>query len=102
MDFETFKQMAHSLERLTAHLSLSNQVRKFPAYRNLLAAGESVRPFIIDMLRDGDRWPVWFMLLRELTPDMNPVSKEDKGNLEKMAQAWIRLAEVKGWKRKSC
>lgn len=95
-DYEKFQRLLTSLERLKTYMSFV-QLRKFPAYQNIIAMGDTARPFIIDLLRDGDYWPGWVTILRELTPTMDPVTIREKGDAAGEARAWIRLADVKGW-----
>jgi len=95
-DYEKFQRLLTSLERLKTYMPFA-QLKNFPAYQNILVMGDAARPFIIDLLRDGDHWPGWITLLRELTPTMDPVTIHERGNIAEEAKAWCRLADVKGW-----
>ena len=95
-DYEKFRHLRTSLERLATYMTL-DKLKKFPAYHNIIAMGDAARPFIIGILREGDCWAGWFVLLRELTPDMDPVANHEQGSPEAMARAWLRLADIKGW-----
>jgi hypothetical protein len=60
--------------------------------------GKGVVPFIISELRaDGEEPDHWFWALRILT-DVDPVRPEDRGDIVKMANAWLEWAEKEyGW-----
>lgn len=68
-------------------------------YQKIIAMGEVAIPLIIFHLRsEGDEPDHWFWALRVLT-EVNPVADEDRGNVVKMAQAWLGWAEAQGYAR---
>jgi hypothetical protein len=69
-----------------------------PAYQKIIGMGKGVVPFIISELRaDGEEPDHWFWALRILT-DVDPVRPEDRGDIVKMANAWLEWAEKEyGW-----
>ena len=59
---------------------------KHPAYERIIGMGEPAIPLILKELdREVDHW---FPALREIT-GFSPIPEESKGNLAKMAQAWL-------------
>ena len=69
-----------------------------PAYQKIIGMGEKAIPFIISTLRaDGDEPDHWFWALRVLT-GLDPVKDGERGDIVRMAQAWLRWAEeTYGW-----
>ena len=96
VNYSQFRHLRTSLEGLSVYMSL-DKIKRFPAYKNIIAMGDVAKPFIMDILREGDRWMGWFTLLHELTPDMNPVADHERDDPEAMVRAWLKLAEIKGW-----
>lgn len=95
--YEEFCQMVAAIERMTAHLSSLGKAKQFPAFQNILAMGDTARTFIFREMRRGDwRW-LWFELLAELVPGVNPVSEWQRGKIDEMSAAWLKLAEIKKW-----
>ncbi len=63
-----------------------------PSYQQIIAMGERVIPFILRELEDeGDEPDLWFWALQVLTEN-DPVSDEARGNMKKMADAWLDWA----------
>jgi hypothetical protein len=68
-----------------------------PSYQKLIALGAVAIPLILSKLRsEGDEPDHWFWALRALT-DFDPVPDQDRGQIEKMAQAWLRWGEQQGY-----
>ncbi len=65
-----------------------------PAYQKIIGMGKSSLPLIIRELR---REPGhWFWALFSIT-GVDPVSPNDRGNIQKMTTAWIQWAEQNGY-----
>jgi len=63
-----------------------------PSYQRIIAMGERVIPFILRELEsEGDEPDMWFWALQVLTGN-DPVSDEARGNMKKMADAWLDWA----------
>jgi hypothetical protein len=71
-------------------MASATQMAMCPAYQRIIAMGEKAVPMILSELKsEGDKPDHWFWALRILT-GANPVTDSDRGNLPKMAQAWLR------------
>jgi len=81
----------------TATSSVTEMVTH-PAYQKIIGMGGKAVPFILSELRaDGEEPDHWFWALRVLT-DVDPVQLEDRGDIVKMAKAWLEWAEKEyGW-----
>lgn len=58
-----------------------------PSYLKIIAMSDLALPFLLQELRH--RPDHWFTALRAIT-DVNPVPDEDRGNIRKMAAAWVQ------------
>lgn len=64
-----------------------------PAYQEIIGLGREGLPLILKELeREVDHW---FWALRAIT-GMDPVAPSDRGDLGKMADAWLRWARSQG------
>jgi hypothetical protein len=78
----------------TAYLSSSTRITGHPAYRELIALGPTALPFLFrDLERTGDGH--LSKALAEMT-GARPVPTEDRGNVRKVADAWLRWARENG------
>jgi hypothetical protein len=65
-----------------------------PAYQEIITMGQEVVPLL---LRDLEQEPDhWFAALRAIT-GAHPVPPEDRGDLHKMAAAWLRWGKDNGY-----
>ena len=74
----------------TAYLSSSTQITGHPAYQELIALGPAALPFLFrDLEQTGDGH-----LSKALTAitGAHPVAVEDRGNVRKVADAWLHWA----------
>jgi hypothetical protein len=83
-------------------MPLSSYVERIlhPAYQKILVLGKRTVPLIMDEIRDMPN--DWFWALRMLT-DVDPVEAGDAGNMQAMANAWLRWWEVSGpeWQQRN-
>jgi hypothetical protein len=64
-----------------------------PSYQRIIAMGPTVIPLILRRMEsEGDEPDMWFWALRVLT-DVDPISESDRGDIAKMARAWLRWAQ---------
>jgi hypothetical protein len=64
-----------------------------PAYLSIMAMGPDALPLLLGQLRsEGDNPDHWFVALHYITGQLDPVPAEDKGNMAKMARAWLEWA----------
>ena len=68
-----------------------------PAYQSLLGMGPDVVPLLLKQLRsEGDKPDHWFWALKAIT-GADPVSANDRGNLKRMAAAWLEWGSLQGY-----
>jgi hypothetical protein len=94
---ETVEQRLRRLEAAwkadTAFLSDAGRIIGHPAFREIVALGDDVVPFL---LRDLETAPgLWVWALPEIT-GVDPVPPPDRGNIRKMSEAWVKWARQKG------
>ena len=78
----------------TAYLSSSTQITGHPAYQELIALGSAALPFLfrdLEQTSDGHLSKA----LATIT-GAHPVAAEDRGNIRKVAEAWLRWAKENG------
>ena len=65
-----------------------------PAYQSILGMGPDVVPLLLNQLRsEGDKPDHWFWALKAIT-GADPVSANDRGNLKRMAAAWLEWGSL--------
>ena len=91
---QEFRKLAETWKRDTRYQSSVANIAANPAYQAIIAMGWDAVPLI---LRDLRREPHhWFTALREIT-GARPIAYEDRGHIEKMAEAWIPWGKSKGY-----
>jgi len=90
---EEFLRLAKKWKDATVFSSSVLEMATHPAYQQIIGMGACAVPFILDEL--ARRPDHWFWALKAITAE-DPVLEEDRGDLVKMAQAWLRWAEEKG------
>lgn len=64
-----------------------------PAYLSILAMGKEAIPLLLGQLRlEGDDPDHWFVALYH-TAEVDPIPDQDKGDMAKMSEAWLKWAE---------
>jgi hypothetical protein len=92
---QKFQRLAAVWRAETGHLSSTTQMFNHPAYREIIGMGEEVVP---SLLRDLEKEPDhWFAALKAIT-GAQPVPSEDRGRIDKMAEAWLRWAKDHGYR----
>jgi len=90
---DKFQRLAKKWKQETSHLSSTSRVSMHMSYQSIIGMGMPVVPIILEELkREPDHW---FWALMAITEE-NPVLEEDRGYLDKMAEAWIE------WGKKRC
>jgi len=97
---ETVEQRVHRLLRTwreqTAYHSSSTQVTGHPAYQELMTIGPTALPFLFrDLQQTGDGH--LSKALMALT-GADPVPAEDRGQIRKVADGWLRWARENGYR----
>jgi hypothetical protein len=67
-----------------------------PAYQQIIGMGEDVIPLILWELEKTPNH--WFWALRAIS-DEDPVKPEERGNIHKMAQSWLKWGKEHGYRR---
>src|SRR5437763_16080588 len=91
---EKFQRLAEEWHQAVAH-HFSSRIRdNHPAYREIIEMGSAVVPLLLRDLANNRRH--WFAALTAIT-GANPVPNEDAGNIDKMAEAWLRRGREHGY-----
>jgi hypothetical protein len=70
-----------------------------PAYQGIIGMGEAAIPLILASLRaEGDEPDHWFWALRSIVGE-DPIKDEDRGDIVKMASAWLEWGCQQGYVR---
>jgi hypothetical protein len=89
-----FVELANRWHEETDYLSSPSRITNNDTYLKIISMGESVIPFILRDLqeRGGD----WYRALRILS-DTDQVPVEDRGDVPRMKEAWLRWGHDKGY-----
>lgn len=88
-----FERLAEQWHDETGHMSSAISFTQHPAYLRIVAMGPAVVPFILEDLKRTRAH--WFVALRLITGE-NPVEPKDKGNVQRLADAWIAWGRQRG------
>jgi hypothetical protein len=92
---QRFRRLEAIWEADTLVLSDPVRITEHWAFQDILRMGEAVVPL---MLRDLEREPhLWVWALPRIT-GASPVAPEERGNIRKMSEAWLRWAKEKGYR----
>ena len=90
-----FRRLAAVWRAETGHLSSARKIAAHPAYQQIVALGSAVVPLLLaDLERQPDHW---FVALERIT-GANPVPPEDRGDVARMAQDWLRWGREAGYR----
>jgi len=95
---EAFYILAEQWRRETGMLSSVSRKVKHPAYQKIIAMGEKALPFILRELRDHPA--NWFGALKAIAAE-SPVILDEKHDLQKLREAWLRWGEERGYLEKA-
>lgn len=90
-----FRTLAEQWTRETSGFPRVKDRIKHPAYLKIINLGECVIPYILTELKN-DEPDHWFEALYQITHN-DPIPPEDRGNVRKMADAWIRWGRQRQW-----
>lgn len=88
-----FNELAEQWHDETGHMSSATSFTQHPAYLRIIGMGPAVVPFILEDLRRTQAH--WFVALRLITGE-NPIKPEDKGKVQRLADAWIAWGRERG------
>ncbi len=90
-----FRRLAETWQKAVAHHSSSSIRNNHPAYQEIIALGPAVVPFLLrDLEANGNHW---FWALNVIT-GASPVPAEDRGNIAKVTEAWLRWGRENGYR----
>jgi hypothetical protein len=90
-----FQHLASVWHAETAFISSSNEIVAHPAFQEIVGMGSAAVPLLLQELES--RPGHWHRALRLIT-GADPVPVEDRGNLEKAAEAWLRWGREHGYR----
>jgi len=89
-----FQKLAAQWMEETSSSSILAKRLAHPAYQRIVGMGKPVISILLDELSERPNW--WFHALRSIT-GVDPVLAEDRGNLDRMAAAWIAWGRSNGY-----
>ncbi|MEJ7593845.1 MAG: hypothetical protein WKF77_20080 [Planctomycetaceae bacterium] len=90
---ERFTALRDDWKSKTRHLSNTGQISLVFSYQSIIGMGPAVVPLILaELEREPDHW---FWALEAITGE-NPVNKDDAGNIEASANAWVEWGRQNG------
>ena len=96
-----FEELKVRWKKETSILSSITSIVAHPAYREIIALGMPVLPYILDEMERRPGW--WFDAIMEIT-DIDPLEhqqhrqEELAGNLDRLTKAYLEFAEERGWR----
>ncbi len=91
---EVFRTSSAEWRSAVAHLSSTTRRVQHPAYQRIIASGQNVVPLLLRELKERPNH--WIAALRVLT-GADPVPPSDRGKIDRMAEAWLRWGEERGY-----
>ena len=84
---ERFDELADEWVQETRFQSSATEIAIHPAYQQIIGMGPAVLPLILDRL--AQRTEHWFWALAAISGE-DPVDPMDAGQVEAMAESWLR------------
>src|SRR5262245_50941992 len=91
---EKFRRLATVWRAETAYVSSSSDLVADPAFQEIVGMGPAVVPLVLREL--ANRTGHWHRAHRRIT-GADPVAPEDRGNLDRMAEAWLKWGKEQGY-----
>lgn len=89
-----FRELVRQWKQATLLMSSITDMATHPAYQQMIGMGQTALPLILEELRrEPDQW---FWALKAITGE-DPVPQADRGNLPRMAHAWLAWAKDHGY-----
>jgi hypothetical protein len=92
---QQFAQLADTWKQETAFQSNITKKAIHPAYQRIIGMGPEAIPLILEEFRRV-RLDDWFWALTAITGE-NPITEDIAGNVQSMAEAWLRWGRAKGY-----
>lgn len=90
---EKFKELLIKWKAETLFSSSITQIINNDSYLEIIKMGKKIVPFI---LRELEKEPNHLFFALRMITNEDPISDEDRGDLEKMAKAWVRWGKERG------
>jgi hypothetical protein len=90
-----FQSLADKWRKETAHISSIAKMVMHPSYQSIIGMGPDIVPLLLRELKQQDP-DHWFWALAAITRE-NPIEPQDAGDTAKMAEAWVRWGEERGY-----
>ncbi len=91
---EALERLANEWRAETAFMSSVTDMAMHPAYQRIIGMGQPVVPYLLrELAMKPDHW---FWALKAIT-DVDPVPACDRGNIQRMADAWVRWGKQQGF-----
>ncbi len=87
---ERFRSLANMWRNDTRTTSSVTEMAMHPAYQRIVGFGRDALPFLVRELAESSEH--WFWALKSIT-GANPVTPEDRGRIDSMAEAWLLWAK---------
>ncbi len=89
-----FDRLAEEWRAAARYVSSLSQMVTHPAYQRIIGMGSQAIPFLLERLsREPNHW---FWALKSIAGE-DPVSEEERGNLEAMSHAWLTWGRQHGY-----
>jgi hypothetical protein len=86
-----FHALAARWREETGVISSMTELVQHPAYQEIIGMGWDVVPLLLRELEERPHH--WFWALKVITGE-DPVKPEQRGDLEQMAEAWLRWSRI--------
>lgn len=89
---EKFSRLTHQWKHDAAFVSSVHTMSMHSAYQQIIGMGDAAIPLMLsELAREPDHW---FWALNAIT-GVDPVRPSDRGDIQKMAQAWLKWGRAK-------
>jgi hypothetical protein len=92
---QKFRRLAAVWLKETAYVSSTTDQVAHPAFQEIVGMGPAVIPFLLRELEN--RTGHWHRALGRIT-GVSPVPPEDRGNIDKAVEAWLRWGKEQGYR----
>lgn len=89
-----FKKLAAKWKADTIVMSSIEDMAMNQHYQQIIGMGPAAVPIILERLKAAPDF--WFWALRAIT-GVDPVAQSDRGNVQKMTEAWLRWGRARGY-----
>ena len=91
---QRFESLASQWRAETSHFSSTTKIVLHPSYQRIIGLGPAAIGLILQDLQQTHGH--WFWALSAIT-GADPISTEDAGDVDKMAQAWVNWGQREGY-----